>query len=141
MTRRARTARSGRAPSQRQLRVGEELRHTLAHILMRGELRDPDLANVSITVSEVRISPDLHSATVFVTPLGGGNAEGVVAALRRAAPWLRSQVGRAVRLRQTPALYFALDSSFDQAASIDRLLDAPDVLRNTPGVRDEAEDG
>jgi len=141
MTRRARTARSGRAPSQRQLRVGEELRHALAQILMRGELRDTDLTNVSITVSEVRISPDLYNATVFVTPLGGKNAEAVVAALRRAAPWLRSQVGREVRLRRTPALDFALDVSFDQAASIDRLLETPAVMRDTAATSDEAGDG
>ena len=98
---------------------------------MRGELRDPELSNVSITVSEVRVSPDLHNATAFVTPLGGVNGDGVVAALRRAAPWLRGQVGREVRLRYTPAFDFELDSSFDQAEKIERLLDDPVVRRDT----------
>jgi ribosome-binding factor A len=138
MTRRARTARSGRTPSQRQLRVGEELRHTLARLLMRGELRDPDLTDVPITVTEVRIGPDLHNATVFVTPLGGANAAAVVAALNRAAPWLRGQVGREVRLRHTPALEFTLDSSFDQAATIGRALADPVVARD---VASEGDDG
>lgn len=137
MTRRARTARSGRTPSQRQLRVGEELRHTLARLLVRGEFRDPDLAGVSITVSEVRIGPDLQNATVFVTPLGGGNADAVVAALNRVAPWLRGQVGREVRLRRTPSLGFALDSSFDQASVIDRALGAPTVSRDISAPPDD----
>jgi ribosome-binding factor A len=140
MTRRARTARSGRTPSQRQLRVGEELRHLLARILMRGELRDPELTDVSITVSEVRVGPDLHNATVFVTPLGGVNADAVVDALRRAAPWLRGRIGREVRLRHTPALEFALDSSFDRAAAIERVLEDPLVARDVAGTPEHGED-
>lgn len=107
---------------------------------MRGDLRDPDLAGVSVTVSEVRIGPDLHNATVFVTPLGGGNAAAVVAALNRAAAWLRGQVGREVRLRHTPALNFALDSSFDQATSIDRLLEQPHVTRDIAEAPNAPED-
>ncbi|MEK9662125.1 MAG: 30S ribosome-binding factor RbfA, partial [Alphaproteobacteria bacterium] len=96
------------------------------------------LDGVSVTVTEVRIGPDLRNATVFVTPLGGGNATAVVAALNRAAPWLRSQVGREVRLRHTPALEFALDSSFDQAQTIGRVLTAdPVVARDVAAAPDE----
>ena len=113
----------------------------LARLLMRGDFRDPDLANVSITVSEVRISPDLQAATVFVTPLGGANADAVVAALNRVAPWLRGQVGREIRLRRTPALAFTLDTSFERASTIRRALDEPAVARDVvPGESDAAEE-
>lgn len=112
----------------------------MAQILLRGELRDPDLKNVSITVSEVRIGPDLRNATVFVTPLGGTNAEAVVAALHRAAPWLRGQVAREVRLRHVPALGFQLDSSFDQAQAIERMFDDPAVQRDTAGATSSTEE-
>src|SRR5215813_4749202 len=86
-------------PSQRQLRVAEEIRHILAGILMRGELRDPALAGVSVTVSEVRISPDLKNATVFSLPFGKGSVTDVLKGLNRSAPYLRSQVGQALNLR------------------------------------------
>jgi ribosome-binding factor A len=112
----------------------------LARLLMRGELRDPDLANVSITVTEVRIGPDLQNATVFVTPLGGVNADAVVAALNRAAPWLRGQVGREIRLRRTPSLGFALDTSFDRAATIGRTLGEPAVARDVAAPAEAASD-
>lgn len=112
----------GTAPSQRQLRVGEEIRHMLAQVLTRGDLRDPDLFDVTITVTEVRMSPDLRHATAFVTPLGGAEMERTVAALRRAAPFLQRQVGRELRLRFTPTLAFEADRSFDEAGKIDRLL-------------------
>ena len=123
-------ARRGRSPSQRQLRVGEEIRHSLADLLQRGDLRDPDLQGEVITVTEVRISPDLTNATAFVTPLGGERQEEVLAALRRAAPFLRSQVAKAVRLRQVPRLSFELDTSFDYAQRIDRLLHSSAVARD-----------
>jgi len=112
-----------RSPSQRQLRVGEALRHALAGLLMRGNLRDPALRDVSVTVTEVRVSPDLRRATAYVLPLGGGDAQPVLAALDRAAPYLRSRIGRLVRLKYTPALAFALDTAFDYANHIDRLLE------------------
>ncbi len=113
-----------KAPSQRQLRVGEELRHTLAWILERGEVRDPGLGGASVTVTEVRISPDLRKATAFVTPLGGGSkTEDVVAALNRAVPFLRRQMGRAVKLRFLPDLDFVADRTFDQVDRIRDLLD------------------
>jgi ribosome-binding factor A len=117
-----RHGRSGGAASQRQLRVGEELRHALAEVLSRGDIRDPALENVSVTVSEVRIGPDLRNATVFVLPLGGGHAGEVLAGLDRCAPYLRGQVARRVRLKYMPKLSFELDSSFDSASRIDTLL-------------------
>src|SRR5690242_19592581 len=118
------------SPSTRPLRVGEEIRHALAEILARGELRDPALAGRSITVSEVRVSPDLMRATVFVTPLGGGDAAGVVKALNHAAPFLRGQVVKAVKLRRAPDLSFTPDMSFDYAQRIEDALRAPAVRRD-----------
>ncbi len=117
-------------PGTRPLRVGEEIRHALAAVIGRGELRDPDLAGQSITVSEVRVSPDLMRATVFVTPLGGGDIARVVAALNRAAPFLRSQVVKAVKLRRAPEIGFAPDTSFDYASRIDEALRDPAVRRD-----------
>lgn len=111
-----------KAPSQRQLRVGEELRHALAEVLSRDELRDPALSGVSITVSEVRASPDLRSATAFVMPLGGGDTATVLAALNRAAGFLRGRVGRTVRLKFAPAFRFEADTAFEEAGRIDALL-------------------
>lgn len=125
--------RDGRMPSQRQLRVGEELRHVLAEILGRGDVRDPDLTDATITVTEVRISPDLRNATAFVVPLGGAEVERTVAALRRAAPYLRSRIARAVQLRLVPTLSFEADTSFDYAGRIDRILHAPQVERDLDG--------
>jgi ribosome-binding factor A len=116
------TRHHGTPPSQRQLRVGEEIRHMLAQILARGDLHDPELFDVAITVTEVRMSPDLRQATAFVTPLGGADMERVVAALGRAAPFLRGQIGRELRLRYTPALAFEPDRTFEEAGRIDRLL-------------------
>jgi ribosome-binding factor A len=130
-----------RAPSVRQLRVGEEIRHCLAGILGRGELHDPALRGVSITVSEVRISPDLRNATVFVMPLGGGEEHAAIEALSRAAAFLRNRIGKEVRLRYLPNLSFRRDQSFDAASRIDEILRSPDVVRDLDGKRsDEAED-
>lgn len=133
--------RGGRAPSQRQLRVGEELRHVLAEILGRGDVRDPDLSDVTITVTEVRISPDLRNATAFVVPLGGVEVERTIAALRRAAPYLRSRIARAVQLRLVPTLSFEADTSFDYAGRIDRILHAPEVERDLDGDHDAGAPG
>src|ERR1700741_3544753 len=106
-------------PSQRKLRVAEETRHILAGILLRGDLRDPALAGVSITVSEVRISPDLKNATVYSLPFGKASVSEVMKGLNRSAPYLRSQVGHGLNLRYTPTLTFVPDSSFDEAKHID----------------------
>ena len=107
---------------QRQLRVGEEIRHVLAEIIARGELRDPALSGRPITVSEVRMSRDLRYATVFVLPLGGEETDAVIAGLDRAKPYLRGQIGRQVRLRFTPDLTFQADRGYEYAARIDQLL-------------------
>ena len=111
-----------RAPSQRQLRVAEEVRHVLARVIERDELRDPALAGVPVTVSEVRISPDLKSATAFISPLGGGDAGTLVQALLRAAPFLRRRVGEEMTIRHVPTLSFQADQSFDEAQRIQELL-------------------
>ena len=121
---------SKRPISQRQLRVGEELRHVLAQIILHGELNDPDLRGLSITVSEVRVSPDLGSATVFVTQLGGGNIDKIEKALGRATPFLRRQIARRVHLRRVPTLSFERDTSFDYAERIESILQ--DVDKEKP---------
>jgi ribosome-binding factor A len=120
---------TGKAPtaSQRQLRVGEEIRHALAELFLRGDVRDPGLRGVSLTITEVRVSPDLRNATAFVLPLGGGQAEAALAALARAAPWIRGEVTKRVRLRYSPHIDFRLDRSFDRASRIDELLRRPAV--------------
>jgi len=125
-------------PSQRQLRVGEALRHALSGILDRGKLRNPALRNVSITVTEVRTSPDLKNATAFVMPLGGEAADEIVEALSKAAPYLRSTVAREVELRHVPRLQFEVDRSFGQADHIDTLLRQPQVARDLDESANEA---
>lgn len=120
-----------RPPSQRQLRVGEALRHALVEVLAQGGLRDPALRDKSITVSEVRISPDMKNAQAFVMPLGGdGEAEEFIAALRRAAPYLRGAVARITTLKHTPKFSFEIDRTFSRADEIDGLLRRPQVARD-----------
>jgi ribosome-binding factor A len=121
---------AGKQPSQRQLRVGEEIRHALARIFLEGELRDPDLAEASITITEVRLSPDLGTATAFIMPLGGVDQKPVLDALKRAAPFLRGQVSAALTLRYTPRLRFELDRSFEEAQKIESLLRSDRVKRD-----------
>jgi ribosome-binding factor A len=121
---------AGAGPSQRQLRVGELLRHALAEILQRGDVPDPVLAKAVITVSEVRAAPDLKLATAYVMPLGGKNAEGVVAALEKNKKFLRGELARRVELRSVPELRFRVDTSFETGAKMDALLDAPEVRRD-----------
>ena len=111
-----------RAPSQRQLRVAEEVRHVLARVIEREELHDPELAGVPITVSEVRVSPDLRKATAFVSPLGGGDAGLLALAMSRAVPFLRRRLGQEMTLRHVPVLSFQADPSFDEAQRIQELL-------------------
>lgn len=120
----------GKAPSQRQLRVGELLRHALAELFSRGDLRDPDLFDTTITVVEVSLGPDLKTATAFVMPLGGGDAKGVVAALNRSKKFIRGQVSRQVFLKHMPDLRFELDRSFDYSEKIDALLTTPHVSQD-----------
>ena len=111
-------------PSQRQLRVGETLRHALSEVLMREDFFDPDLTNVSITISEISVSPDLSNARVYTMPLGGVNVDVVLPALNRLAPVLQSHVAKKVHLRHTPRLQFLLDDSFETAARVNKLFRA-----------------
>jgi ribosome-binding factor A len=131
-------------PSQRQLRTGELVRHSLAEILREEEIQDPALAGVSITVTEVRLSPDLKHAVCFVEPLGAGvgavEAEGVVIALNKAAKFLRGRLGKLVDLKFTPDLRFLRDESFNAATHIDKLLARPEVARDL-AAPDAPEDG
>ncbi len=108
--------------SVRQLRIGEEIRHALAEILARDTVHDPVLEGCAITVSEVRISPDVRRATVFVVPLSGANQEAVVSALNRHAAFLRGRLAKGVYLKHVPKLSFDLDRTFDEAEKISRLL-------------------
>jgi ribosome-binding factor A len=117
-------------PSQRQLRVGEELRHALAAIFERGELHDPLLASRSITVTEARMSPDLRHATFFVTPLGGEEADSLLRALAHARGFLRHRLAETVTLKYAPDVSFRIDTSFAEAGRIASLLNSPQVARD-----------
>ena len=119
-----------RMPSQRQLRVGELVRHAISDMLQRGEIVDPVLERVSVTVPEVRMSPDLKRATVFVTPLGGREAGPVIQALSHHGKAARRLLARRVELKFVPELDFAYDARFDEAERIDRLLRSPEVARD-----------
>jgi len=123
--------------AQRNLRVGEEIRHALAEIFLRGECHSPNLASASITVSEVRVAPDLKNATAYVMPLAGRNREELMEALKVAVPELRHLVSKRVKLRYTPRLQFALDVSYDEAQRINDILQKPDVARD---LKDESEE-
>ena len=126
----------GPGPSQRQLRVGEPIRRTLSDVLMHGNVHDPERNRMSITVGEVRTSPDLKIATAFVLPLGGKGADEALAALRRNKGELRRAVGKAVALKFSPDLRFVLDETFDQMDETRRLLSQDDVTRDTAGDGD-----
>ncbi|MGA8197240.1 MAG: 30S ribosome-binding factor RbfA [Acetobacteraceae bacterium] len=117
-------------PSQRQLRVAEEIRHVLAGVFARHELRDPDLADVLITVTEVRIGPDLKHAIAFVARLGRSDVDVLLPALKRATPFLRGHVAHSLRLKFAPDLTFQPDTALEYATKIDRLLHAPQVARD-----------
>lgn len=125
------------APSQRQLRAGELVRHALVEILAREDLRDPLLQGVSITVGEVRASPDLKHMTVFVSALGPGDARTIAHGLTRCSSFLRGRLARAIELRFTPELHFQPDGSYEEARHIDELLASPEVARD---LRNEGED-
>jgi ribosome-binding factor A len=135
------STRRAKEPTQRQLRVGEELRHALSRILARDELRDPALVDINPTVTEVRVSPDLKNATVFVVPLGGGGLEGAVEALNRAGGYFRSRLAREVALRHAPRITFAPDRSFDEAGRIGEILGRPRVRRDLTGTGETEPDG
>lgn len=129
-------------PSQRQLRVGELLRRTLSEALQRGEVHDPDLNAMSITVGEVTVSPDLRVATAWVMPLGGGDRERAIAALARNRGELRRAVGRGMTTKYTPDLRFRIDETFDRMDDARRLFDSDEVRRDVDGAgREDGEEG
>lgn len=124
-------------PSQRQLRAGELIRHALVEVLREEEIHDEAMKGVSVTVTEVRLSPDLRHATCFVEPLGGGHAPEVIAALNRHAKFLRGVLGRHIDLKFTPDLKFLHDESFDEAQRLSRLFDDPRVRQDLAHHDDE----
>lgn len=131
----------GKGPSQRQLRVGEQVRHALAELLQRDEIRDDVIETHVISVSEVRMSPDLKLATAFVTPLGAKDEEAVVAALNHHARFIRGRLSPALRqMRSMPEVRFRLDTSFDNFRRIDELLHSPEVQRDLGKDEKDGED-
>ena len=120
----------GGAPSQRQLRVGELIRRTLSEVLARGDVHDPDLSRLSITVGEVRTSPDLKVATAFVLPLGGRDVDAAMEALNRNRGELRRLVSKSLTLKHSPELRFRIDETFDQMDETRRLLADEHVRRD-----------
>lgn len=118
------------APSQRQLRVAEAIRHVLAEHFARTDFRDPELAGEHVTVTEVRIGPDLKRATAFVARLGRSDIDALLPALKRVTPYLRAQLAHALRLKFAPDLSFQPDHALDTAMKIDRLLHSPEVARD-----------
>lgn len=129
-TRKPAKPRAPAGPTQRQLRAGELVRHALVDIFREEEINDPVLAGVSVTVTEVRVNPDLRHATVFVEPLGGQNAAEVVKALNRHSKFVRGHLGRSIDMRFTPDLHFRHDESFTEAARMARLFDDPRVRQD-----------
>jgi ribosome-binding factor A len=128
---------SGPMPSQRQLRVGEVIRHTVADLLSRGVVHDPVVEAHIVTVPEVRMSPDLRLATIYVMPLGGKDEQKVVDALERHKKYLRGEIARGVNLKFAPDIRFRLDERFDEAERIEKLLRTPEVRRDLESNPDE----
>jgi ribosome-binding factor A len=131
---------SSKGPSQRQLRVGEMLRHALSEILRERHIRDPELEGVSVTVTQIKPSPDMRHATVFVQPLGGANAAKIVDALNRHRGYLRGELGREIALKFTPELRFVEDTSFAQAERIQQILHSDRVARDLKQAAPVSED-
>ncbi|WP_163848411.1 30S ribosome-binding factor RbfA [Pseudooceanicola aestuarii] len=127
----------GSGPSQRQLRVGETIRRALSQVLARGDIHDPDLNRFSITVGEVRTSPDLKIATAYVVPLGGTGGDELIALLARNKGELRRQIGKQMALKFTPDLRFRLDETFDRLDETRRLFSQDDVQRDLEGDAEE----
>src|SRR5262245_17029300 len=138
----ARKKKSSAPAGQRQLRVGEEMRHALAEILRDNRLADPDLHDKIITVTEVRISPDLRNATAFVMPLGGADTGKTVEALNRASGYFRGELARAINMRYAPTIRFRADETFEEASRIERILHDPVVARDLhPGQAADKDGG
>ena len=127
-------------PSQRQLRVGEMLRHALAEVLRENEIRDSDLDGVSVTITQVKPSPDMRYATVFCEPLGGRNAKAIVAALNRHKGFLRGEMGHRIAMKFTPDLRFVEDESFAEAQKIETILKSEAVQRDLAADHDGEEE-
>ncbi|MDM8166235.1 30S ribosome-binding factor RbfA [Roseovarius sp.] len=123
----------GPGPSQRQLRVGELIRRTLSDVLMRGDIHDPDLNRLSVTVGEVRTSPDLKVATAYVLPLGGEGQEDVIGLLARNKGELRRIIGKKLELKYAPDLRFRIDETFDKMDETRRLFEQDNVRRDVEG--------
>lgn len=121
---------ASQGPSQRQLRVGEVLRHALSDILRETYIRDADLEGVSVTITQVKPSGDMRHATVFCEPLGGRNADVVIAALNRHKGFLRGELGHMITIKFTPELRFVEDTSFAEAERIERILKSEKVARD-----------
>ena len=126
--------------SQRQLRVGEVIRHALVRLIERGEANDPQLNEISITITQVLVSPDLRASSVFIMPLGGENADTVLESLNRAAPFFKRRLASMVNLRKFPTISFQLDNSFDNADTIELLLKTPAVVADIRSPIEVAED-
>jgi ribosome-binding factor A len=126
--------------SQRQLRVGETVRHAVADILSHGSVHDPDLEGHIVTVPEVRMSPDLKLATIYVMPLGGRDTEIVIAALERNKKFLRGEVARRVNLKFAPYVRFRVDERFDEAERIEKLLRTPAVQKDLASDSQDSEE-
>ena len=124
-------------PSQRALRAGEVIRHAIADILSRGEVHDPVLEGHLVTVPEVRMSPDLKLATIYVMPLGGRDAKAVLDALDRNKRFLRGEIAHRVNLKFAPDIRFRIDERFDEAERIEKLLRAPQVQRDLQAPGDD----
>jgi ribosome-binding factor A len=129
-----------KGPSQRQLRVGEMLRHALSQVLIRGDIRDPDLEGVSVTITQVKPSGDMRHATVFCEPLGGKNADKIIKALNRHKAFIRGEMGHMIELKFTPDLRFVEDDSFAEAEKIENLLKSERVRRDLAAKGDVSED-
>jgi ribosome-binding factor A len=136
----SRHARDRAEPSQRQLRVGELVRHALADMLTRGEVHDPVLETHLVTIPEVRMTADLRLATIYVMPLGGRDKTDVIAALDRNKRFLRGEIARRINLKFAPDIRFLLDERFDEAERIEKLLRTPAVRRDLDGA-DEPDGG
>ena len=119
-------SRENTSKSQRQYKVGELIRKTLVEVFEKVEVRDPDLTNVSITISEVSISPDLKAATVYVMPLGGDGQDNVLSGLRRASSFLRSKIAKIIQLRSVPRLDFKIDTAFDNSNNLNKVFKMAD---------------
>ncbi len=130
---------SSKEPTQRQLRVGEEIRHALSHVLMRDEAHISDLDGVSVTISVVKIGPDLKNATAYFTTLGGASDESALKTLNKFAPILRKLMGKRIHMRHIPKLYFKLDKSFELAGRVNAILNKPEVQRDLQAA-DESEE-